>query len=338
MKKGIYFAMFITLFLGYGCQKETPSEREEVKSTLSLSLVTKGSGTQSEMDNTINTLEVFIFYNEEGDQNYGKLESYSKILKNEITSLQNIGITSTVGPKKIYILANSHRSNWSGTTNLSLFQKEITSLEKENEEDFVLVGNSLANFTSATSNIPITIILKRIVARVELLSIKTSFSQSPFAGKKLENASVYLINAIGEKYYHNGEKSPSTFYNLGGINQSDLDKFTNDIIYKSITNPIGEGVDAMNSPIQLYCYGNSTTTEDASNKYTKLVIECTLDGIKYYYPIALPGILNNQWYRINATILRPGSLSPNETLEKGSINISMSIADWDESEDMNVEF
>jgi hypothetical protein len=59
-----------------------------------------------------------------------------------------------------------------------------------------------------------------------------------------------------------------------------------------------------------------------------LVIEATLDGTTYYYPVSIPIIQSNKTYTISELkITVPGSLSPDIPVSKQAVKGTITIAD-----------
>ena len=78
--------------------------------------------------------------------------------------------------------------------------------------------------------------------------------------------------------------------------------------------------------------------EGDGKKFTRVVIEGELNGITYYYPIAVPELERNNCYSLDITIKRPGSLDPDSDVEKGTLLATVSVLDWDIADNNVVEF
>ena len=93
----------------------------------------------------------------------------------------------------------------------------------------------------------------------------------------------------------------------------------------------------------LYCYPNPVTTDSSSstwsNRYTRLVVETTLGGTTYYYPVNIPTPTANTLYQItNMQITGLGSDSPDKVVEKGSLSVSITVTDWSTGFSKEVEY
>lgn len=93
----------------------------------------------------------------------------------------------------------------------------------------------------------------------------------------------------------------------------------------------------------LYAYPNPTESRFENGIYigdeagewsirpTRLVIETTLDGTKYYYPITLPALESNKTYEIeNLVITRPGSDDPDIPVVVYDVPFKISILGWEQ--------
>jgi hypothetical protein len=61
-----------------------------------------------------------------------------------------------------------------------------------------------------------------------------------------------------------------------------------------------------------------------------LTVVATVDGKIQYYPVVLDSAVleRNKTYTVGLTITGPGSDDPNKPVEKGSVNITLTVAGW----------
>lgn len=352
MKKLLFAVAMMAAIVG--CSKEnSPIEEdnrveESARITLNVapspSVVTRaagsGHGVQSD-DNYVKTLDVFVFASD------GKLDTYKKF-DNVGTSLGGLQLTTKTGSKKIHVIANSHISSWTGVTTLTEFEKKVSNLKSEGLKSFTMTGSTDAQI-SAASNITVTV--NRLASRIKLNSIKTSFAGTPYAGKTLSNVKVYLTNAYGTKSFMTGENPSSPLVlNKNALVVSDTSGFSmNAAIAEVLKAPVGDAGET--NPHYFYCYENLVAAETSAVKFTRLVIQGDLDGTTYYYPIQInrenygyvasnghKGVRRNTSYTYNVVINRPGSLSPSEDITLGTISLSVSVANWTNAGDANINF
>lgn len=298
-----------------------------------------GDGTY---DDAINRLDVFIF-----DATSGELDGYSAFTSGQLTSLSGLSIKTKTGSKHIYAVANTSQAAWSGIVTESQFLAVEKLLRDDNYQSFVMSGYVTATITESC-NVDITI--QRLVGRVVLNSVKTAFAGTPYAGKQLENVKVYLTNVNGNVLIGNGNlPSNVTVLNSGGYVAADNASFaTSGALYDAVgtVNDTGHS-----TPHYFYCYQNTLAEETSTKKFTRLVVEGTLDGTTYYYPINInredygwssaidhKGILRNRSYTYNITILRPGSTNPDDVVDLATFTLDVTIDDWDIIPTSNVEF
>lgn len=359
MKKFFLFtaAAFAALLI-ISCNKDDSYTREEPEreaATLTVNIVsdnpnsTKSQGSlhsNQADDNIVNLLELFVFRTDGDDA--GMLDAYLRLAGEQLTSLSNINIQTTTGNKIIYAIANSHRDNWTGINTLSLFQEQLSDLKKENIRDFVMTGSVEAMVQATTS---VTFSISRLVARVQVASIRTDFAGGPYEGSTLNNVRMYLINVSGDKLYASGENgSAPVILNKNTLVAEDVNTIAmTDMLYDQL---MGNITDAgyMNSHYY-YTYENMPETETETDKYTRLVIQADLNGHTYYYPVNInqegfghvasnghKGVRRNTAYTLNVVIRRPGSLDPDTPVEHGAVDVSLNVLDWVTTPVANIEF
>lgn len=311
---------------------------DEGPSTLSISLasdMTKSNieNTQEE-DNTITTVDVFIFRNTPSTSpDYQKLDTYKRFSG---SALDDLTVTTTTGPKTICIIVNEHTNAFKGVTDLTKFRALVTNLKDELIGSFTMYGETEETLGITAS---VSLSVKRLISRVGVTSIRTDFAGTPYADMTLSNIKLYLVNAHAQKVIYNNASSPSTplVYNTAKLvgNDANSTKEAN-LIYEPLTGTISDT--GISSPYFFYCYSNETNDVASC---TKLVLQGDLDGVTYYYPIPVNqenygytssngyyGIRRNTTYSYGITVTRPGSLDPNTPLVPGDIDLTVNIDDW----------
>lgn len=285
-------------------------------------------------DGNINTLEIFVFRINEGEADDGMLDGYRKFTKDELGTLSNLEVKTTTGRKIIYAVANAHRSSWEGAYTREEFERITASIADDELKDFLMVGSVEEELQLASS---VAFTVKRMVARVKLNSITTSFDSTPYQGMSLEGVKVYLTNVQGEKYLASGEGNGLKVYNRDRFVAADTAGLAmRGMLYDKITAAVDDS--GYSTPHYFYCYGNSCKEEKGDSKFTKLVIEATLNGTVYYYPVALEGVERNSCYSLDVVICRPGALSPDAIVEKGTLEAELGVVPWNVLPDSIVEF
>ena len=338
-----FFVLMAVCAIVCSCSKDEMQIEVEpgMESVLYLSLSTdqgtKASGTghgKQEDDNTIQYLEVFVFRVSEGNPDDGVLDGYRKFTSSELGTLKNLEVQTTTGKKMIYAVANSHRINWKGINTRASFEEQLTHLKDEDAKNFIMTGTAEAQVQLAST---VSLIIKRMVARVEIKSVKTAFAGGPYEGLPLTDVKAYLINVQGTKYIYNGSGDNFSILNNGENLETDSQACVmKGMLADNLSNTIYD--DGYNTSHYFYCYENKLETENGGNKFTRLVIEGKLNGVTYYYPIPIKGIERNTCYSLDVTIKRPGSLLPEADVEKGTLLATLFIKGWQEIDNGNIEF
>lgn len=292
-----------------------------------------GHGVQAD-DNNIKTLEVFVFRVNSGKPDDGMLDGYRKFTGNELATLTNLEVKTTTGRKMIYAVANSHKENWAGALDRTLFEKQTTDLFKENIKDFVMVGSAEETLQLATT---VPLVLKRMVARVQLNSVSVAFKGTPYEGSTLKNVKAYLTNVQGQKYFFDGSGDNLKVLNSKKYREADMVGCTmNGMLYEVLSASINDS--GHTTPHYFYCYGNNRTEETDNDRFTRIVIEAELNGATYYYPVPIKALERNSCYSIDVKIHRPGSLDPDKDVELGTMDLNLEVLGWNVLPGSTVEF
>lgn len=333
------------------CNKESDLNQTAVEESLVTFSVnsgnTKASGSaqgDQTNDNSVNTLEFFIF-NAEGAA-AGVLDAYKKFTTAD--GLSNLEVKATTGAKNIYVVANSHRTDyWQGVVTLAEFKEQLSSLTAENNKDFSMVGSIDATLQATTS---LSLAISRLVARVKLSGIKTTFAGTPYEGMTLSNVKLYLTNVHSSKLFYNGEISTPVILNNKALVAADANSCSmSGMLYDAVSNSIGDA--GYSTAHYFYAYENLMDAESATDRFTRLVIQADLDGNTYYYPVNInregygyvasnghKGVKRNTAYEINVDIRRPGSTNPDEPVVHGVMSCTVKVLDWSNTTTANPEF
>ena len=306
-----------------------------------------GHGVQDD-DNKIQTLEIFVFKNVSGATDDGVLEAYKKFSGTPLTTLTGLQLTAKTGPKIIVAIANSHASGWAGIDTYSEFQTITSSLKAENLTTFVMTGSTTATLAATAS---VSIPISRLVGRVILSGIKTNFAGTPYEGSTLSDVKIYLTNVRGSKLFYSGEE-PSSVVILNAKHYLSTDCngcAMSGMLYDDVAGTIGET--AVTTAHYFYCYENMLATETASERFTRMVIQATLAGKVYYYPIDINregygwvsasghvGVKRNTSYAVSVVISGPGSTNPDEPITRGTLTADITVSNWATVPDSSVNF
>jgi len=296
-------------------------ERISVNIGVSSSLSTKSTSITEENEKNIKNVQIFVFRED------GALDAYAK------TTEGSLSVSCTAGERIIYALVNS--PSLTTVSSLSSFLNTSSYLFDNDTDGFQMIGGTKTELYSGAS---VEISVKRIVSRVIIEKISTDFTSEVYKTAEFSIDKIYMVNVGGSTKLSDFALTnptstvPGTWLNQKK-NSSDLSEFLLDdsINYALANKKQYTGVHTF------YTYPNPTQqdSQDESwcKRFTRLVVEATLDGHKYYYPVSIENIGSNKTYRItNLTITRPGSLSPDIPVTKAECSFSTSLSEWTETE------
>ena len=214
---------------------------------------------------------------------------------------------------------------------------QYPSLLSENAADALVMFGSknLEELPSGTTQIP----LKRLCSKVEIKKISVNMSDAVYAAQEFVLNAVYLTNVYMCSSFSSDNLEPDSdsqyWYNALGWHGSGTVRMLDDILGdRGLGVTINNGGSYETKHV-FYTYPNASSTDSDSDEWsrrrTRLVIEATLGGKKYYYTVTLPAMKRNNCYTVTeASIRKPGSLDPEKTIP-GIIdaNITISKNTWD---------
>ena len=357
MKNRFLFLVGIGALLAMSsCSKD--EENLVVKSgepaTLSLNL--KGSSVDTrvvgtltgEEDNTISTVVVGVFRND-GNALDGLADAIENVTVN--SGLVSTKVKCTAGSRDIIVVANASGTDYdllkTATTKAQFLATILNLSDKGQSSSKVLMtGNAQFDLVAGDNSKPINV--TRLVARVQLTSLKCSFTKS-YANAVLEVDKIFLHNALF--YYSVDGTAPvspvfRTGYDLV-TPASLLDTNLKDVISTPYSLAGDGGNEYLTKNHYFYTFPNGLTTP------TKLVISGkfypngTSGAFNYVYypidvnkdqvytgtpPVLVPntgvGILRNTIYSISAKIFRPGVTDPDKPLDPASISLTITVTPW----------
>lgn len=238
----------------------------------------------------------------------------------------DIVLTVTPGTYDVYALVNggSLASEYSSESGLLSAVVPLVFSSDGNVVMFGSVNTVVADYTK-TVRIPVD----RVVGKVELESVRVDFSARPdLAAKSFVLESVYLINVAGDCTLGGGT-SPGVWYNRSAFAGSDADGVLYDAVGVSLS-----GSSPYGTVHHFYACENPSVSDAHggawSPRFTRLVLQTLLGGVRYYYSVDVKGILRNHCYRISEILITDrGSLTPDEDVSDAvSVTLSTSVA-WD---------
>ena len=279
------------------------------------------------------TLDILTFENDL----FQRLDSYKRF---ETDSNGIAAVESTAGEKIFFFCKNGQRAryDWVDIQSYSSLYKIRCDIENEQKDRLTMTGECRAEAGSLSNEL----ILTPLVSKVTLSSISCDFSGTPYAGKTIDAPKIYLTNVNATYPLLDEEHQASErIINAGMLNYADMKKFlTPDIICREIECSIGNA--RLQPEISLLCYPNYSTEESPGTPRTRLVIEGTVDSVRYYWPITVnaegDGIARNCIYNYDIHIRRKGMSDPDIPIEPKDIETNMKICKWKEIDEYEVTF
>ena len=342
MKK-VFIAMAAIAAMASSCTKEEitsgelPVQEGKVRISLVDETTTRATGEDhgdQTDDNNINTLEVFIFKINKGGVNDGMLDGYKKYTADDLKNLSELELSTTTGKKVIYVVANSQKEDWSEGLDRTNFEKQMAYLYKEDAKNFVMFAGKEVSVQLETS---VSMTLVRMVSRIALNSLTVSFSGTLYEGAPLENVKAYLTNVQAQKYLLDGSGTNLKVVNSRKYIPEDMEGAKMEgLLFDQLATRLYD--ETHSTPHYFYCYENAIGQENETDRFTKLVIEGTLNGITYYYPVPIKELRRNSCYSVDVKIYRPGSLDPEVGVEVGTMDLKLNILPWNIVPGSVVEF
>ena len=191
-----------------------------------------------------------------------------------------------------------------------------------------------------------TLELEPSLARIYVESLCCDFSGKAYEGETLKDVSIYLTNVCSEYRPLSGECV--SWMNTGMFSETDAQRLSHPEMLRS--NLRGEAGSSVLFPdICLYTYPNQLPEESLNGRFTRLVIEGTLMGRKYYYPIninregfgyasGVEGIAAAKNYVMNITLTRIGTDDPDKPVSSETVSVKAAVLPWDEFPEYVVHF
>ena len=280
------------------------------------------------------SIDVLIF----NDDRMQKLDTYQRF---PMTSCSTIKASSTAGEKIMSVLINSRRDRYEW---VEIFSHESLKgicgqLEKETEE-FPLMSGECRIQAGNPANIKV----ERLMSEIVLKTLSCDFKDKSYEGKPLADVRIYLTNVSAETpLITDTRHTPSRIVNHGKLVMDDVESFTEpESILQELSYDIGAAI--KNVDIKLRCYPNEVPEETSGTPFTRLVIEGTVDGNVYYWPINInradgqKGIARNCRYVFDVKLRRLGHTDPDIPVEIEDAQITMEVEPWEDMEEYGVRF
>lgn len=274
-------------------------------------------------------LDLFFFE----DDSLARLDSYQHLA--EANPRQVDGISCN-GPKRIVALSGFPDDiyAWSDIRTYGSLARRAFCLEKENPGNPLLYGEGrvAAGITRA-----VTIVLQPVLAEVRIRSLACDFSDRPYAGAALEHPRLYLTNVSRECHPLTAGEVPFSWLNTGRLDEAATAALpVPEMVLQELET--GIGATRLHPDIRLYAYPNPVVEEMFGHPFTRLVIEGSIGGTTYYYPINLARLEGNTSLALDITLTRTGSLDPDIPVSSGTVLLETDTVPWEQRPAATVTF
>ena len=304
-----------------GCREnpgvETPAERL-VHTTVSISgsPATRATDVTAADEEAVANLQIFVF------DDKGVVEDYL-----DAGASKTGEIITKEGEKTVVAIVNA--PNLKNITSRSALFTATSLLSDNSLGAMVMTGEVEAVLQDGGSiSIPVT----RIISKVMIRKITSSFSSSTNASKQFRIKSIYLLNVAGDNTYA-ATSEPTIWYNklMDGYNDNECISFP--LLSDSVNYTI-QYRSSYTKDHSFYCYPNLISTESFesawSPRHTMLVVDATLGNDRVYYPIELPVIGRNKCIIIEELVItKKGSDDPYKPVQDGTCSVTVQVVPWD---------
>ena len=271
---------------------------------------------------TPHTLDLLFFE----DGGLMKLDSYERIEKWDGAPIDG---TSRTGGRKVVAIANygEDRFAWSDILSYEGLGEKTMELMEENSSSPVMSGETE---TLAGRDKGCEIGLHPLLSKIRVNSLCADFHGRPYEGEKLKDVKVFLMNVHDRCKILSRKSEPSSWANYRERIYEDS------IIYCDSGISISTAVVLPN--ISLYCYPNDISEETPETPLTRLVIEGTIGGNTYFYPINIPCLEGGKEYAFNITITKKGTSDPDTPADVGAVRFNQSVLPWKDGDEVLERF
>lgn len=242
-----------------------------------------------------------------------------------------VTVNLSAGTKTVWVVANGP-SSVLGVGSLADFKAMVSSLS-DNSPNFVMAGGATKTISGKDS---VSIILKRLAAKIALVNICRDYSDMNYASSSLVVNRVYLSNVAAVCHYWSDSETSTV------VGASSVPKWYNPLGVYDLGS--GDPAALLSVPLNISLGNGSSYPGSAGEPVMyaypslgpacpKLVVDCSLAGTQGYYSVSLPAMESNKIYNVSLTLKKKPSDNPEDNVPEIdpalSFSANVSVADWD---------
>ena len=307
------------------CAPENPSidccVTVNVAQDLSTKVIFEDDAAARASEGSLSSLEVFIF-----SADGSTLEGHARS-----QGAASLDVTCKSGEKAVAALVNA--PDMSDCTTLENLRKKEVRLEAMSADKIVMYGEKGAYIEGSTT---VSVDVSKILSRVVIRSVENRFSLASLQAKEFRITGIYLLNVQGANSLslNSYQDGAGVWYNKMKNENSAVKSLVSDTVGKTLS--YGSTLEESH---YFYAMPNDFASSAAvpdlhggswAKRYTRLVVEATLDSEKMYYPISLTSLKGNTSYEIEKLVItKKGSSDPDTPVDSEDVSFDVTVKPWD---------
>lgn len=253
-------------------------------------------------------LDLFFF----DDDSLSRLDSYQRFESPDENVFEGV---SRSGSKRVVAIANygEDRFSWSDIQTFWTLSGRIAELKDEDPSHPVMSAETIL-MEGSDLRIPLT----PLFSEIRLRSLSCDFSGRPYEGAFLENIRIYPVNVHDRCRLLSREPEPS-WVNFRAAAEE----------VPSIPLKGRVGMDPVFSGCSFLCYANDIAEETPLEPFTRLVVEGTILGDTYYYPLSIPSLKAGERHIFDLVLTRLGTSGPDNPASPEMYRLSSDVVPWE---------
>ena len=231
----------------------------------------------------------------------------------------SLSLTCRGGDKTVWAFVNAPAVG--GVTRLGDLDNVVSRLGDNAPGRLVMSGSRQLSVHGDRTD---SVAVERLCAKVSIDRITRAFSSGILQDKLLILNRIYMTNVAADRPL-TSDGTPASWLNKMG-NRGEAPDLLCDTVGKELRSSLEE-------THTFYVYPNGATSGARGGTWsprpTRLVLDTTLDGDRYYYVIDIPDIRSNHTYRLTDVVLnRPGATDEEQVSAEAAVHFSLTVAGW----------